>query len=73
MRRKIIDDYCLYYLNDLFGIKLINLLSELNVAFFFSLYGLCVLLYETFLTIFSLKTQQIEVRLLTLKSAFLSH
>ena len=34
MRRKIIDDYCLYYLNDLFGIKLINLLSELNVAFF---------------------------------------
>ncbi len=24
MGRKIIDDYCLYYLNDLFGIKLIS-------------------------------------------------
>ena len=34
MRRKIIDDCCLYYLNDLFGIKLICLRSELNVATF---------------------------------------
>ena len=34
MRRKIIDDYCLSYLNDLFGIKLIILRSELNVATF---------------------------------------
>ena len=32
MRRKIIDDYCLQYLNDLFRIKLIILRSELNVA-----------------------------------------
>ena len=31
MRRKIIDDYCFLYPNDLFGI---NLLSELNVATF---------------------------------------
>ena len=34
MRRKIIDDYCLKYLNDLFGIKLIILRFELNVAAF---------------------------------------
>ena len=34
MRRKIIDDYCLQYLNDLFGIKLTWLRSELNVATF---------------------------------------
>ena len=34
MRRKIINNYCLYYLNDLFGIKLIILRSELNVATF---------------------------------------
>ena len=32
MRRKIIDDYWLSYLNDLFGIKLIILRSELNFA-----------------------------------------
>ena len=34
MRRKTIDDYYLLYLNDLFGIKLIFLRSELNVATF---------------------------------------
>ena len=34
MRRQIIDDYWLQYLNDLFGIKLIFLRSELNVATF---------------------------------------
>ena len=34
MRRKIIDDFCLQYLNDLFGIKLICLRSELNVESF---------------------------------------
>ena len=34
MHRKIIDDYCLYYLNDLFGIALIILRSQLNVATF---------------------------------------
>ena len=34
MRRKTIDDYYLLYLNDLFGIKLIFLPSELNVATF---------------------------------------
>ena len=34
IRRKIIDDYCLSYLNDLFGNKLIILRSELNVANF---------------------------------------
>ena len=33
MRQKIIDDYW-QYLNDLFGIKLIILRSELNVATF---------------------------------------
>ena len=31
MRGKIIYDYSMYYLNDLFGIKLICLRSELNV------------------------------------------
>ena len=31
MSRKIIDDYCLLYLNDLFEIKLIILRSDLNV------------------------------------------
>ena len=34
MRRKIIDDYWLSYLNDLFGIKLIILGSHMNVATF---------------------------------------
>ena len=34
MRRKLIDDSWLQYLNDLFGIKLIILRSELNVATF---------------------------------------
>ena len=34
MRRKISNDYRLQYLNDLFGIKLICLRSELNVASF---------------------------------------
>ena len=34
MRRKIIDDYLLKYLNDLFGIKLIILWFQLNVATF---------------------------------------
>ena len=34
MSRKIIDDCCLQYLNDLFGIKLIFLRSELNVQTF---------------------------------------
>jgi len=34
MRRKIIDDYRLQYMNDLFGIKLICVRSELNVASF---------------------------------------
>ena len=28
MRRKIIDDYCLYYLSDLFGIKFLRLSSS---------------------------------------------
>ena len=34
MGRKIIDEYCLYDLNDLFGIKLICLRTELNFATF---------------------------------------
>ena len=34
MRRKIIDDFCFQYLNDLVGIKLIILQSELNVPTF---------------------------------------
>ena len=34
MRRKIIDDFWFSYLNDLFGIKLIILQSQLNVATF---------------------------------------
>ena len=34
MRRKLINDYWLKYLNDLFGIKLIILQSELNVPTF---------------------------------------
>ena len=34
MSRKVIDDYWLNYLNDLFGIKLIILRSEINVATF---------------------------------------
>ena len=34
MRGKIIDDYYLYYLNDLFGIKLICIRSELNLSEF---------------------------------------
>ena len=34
MRRKIIDDFKLYYLDDLFGISLIFLRSEANVATF---------------------------------------
>jgi len=33
-RRKITDDFRLFYLNDLFEIKLIILRSELNVATF---------------------------------------
>ncbi len=39
----------------------------------FNLYGHYVLRYETSLTIFSLQTQQIEVRFVAIKSAFLSH
>ena len=37
------------------------------------MYGRCVLWCESFVTIFSLKTQQIEVRLVAINSAFLSH
>ena len=39
---------------------------------FLNLYGRYVIRYETSLTIFSLQTQQIEVRLVAIKSAFLS-
>ena len=34
MRQKIIDDYRLYYMNDLFEIKLIFLQSESYIAIF---------------------------------------
>ena len=40
---------------------------------FLNLYGRYVLQYNSFLTVFSLQTQQIEVRLVAIKSAFLSH
>ena len=54
MRRKIIDDYRLYLLNDLFGIKLIFLRSELYVATFCTSIDVYVLRYKSVLTIFSL-------------------
>ena len=46
---------------------------RVECCIFLNLYGHYVLRCESFLTIFSLNTQQIEVRLVTIKSAFLSH
>ena len=51
-------------MNDLFGIKLMILRSELNVETF--------RIYESLLTIFSLYTLQIEVRLVAIKSDYFS-
>ena len=64
MRQKIIDDYCLYYLNDLFRIKLFFFTIQVECRNFLNLFG-CYLF-----TIFSLQTQQIEVRLVAIQSAF---
>ena len=62
MRRKIIDDFRLLYLNDLFEIKLIS-------SFFLNLYGRYILRYESFLIIFSLSTQLTQqVKLVAIKS-----
>ena len=52
---------------NLFGIKFNYLSSESTInCNFVNLNGRCVLRYESFLTIFSLKTQQIEVRLVAI-------
>ena len=52
MRRKIIDDYWLKYLNDLFGIKLITIRCECYN--FLNLYGRSVLQHGSILNNFSL-------------------
>ena len=54
-------------LNDLFGIELILLRSELEYCNFLNLYER-VLWYESFLTIFSFWMKKIEVRLVTIKN-----
>ena len=54
MRRKIIYDYRLKYLNDLLEIKLIFFTVLVVCINFLNLYGRYVLRYETSLTIFSL-------------------
>ena len=72
MRRKIIDDYCLQYMNDLFRIKLIfyDPSSMLHLSKF--VWTRYVLRHGSFLTIFSLQTQQIDIRLVAIKSAYFS-
>ena len=54
MRLKIIDDYRLEYLNDLFEIKLIFFTILAVCCNFLNLYGRYVLQYKSFLTNFSL-------------------
>ena len=54
MRRKIIDDYRLKYLNDLFEIKLFFFTNPVVNCNFFNLCGCYNLQYKTFLTIFYL-------------------
>ena len=39
MRQKIIDDYCLYYLNDLFRIKLFFFTIQVECRNFLNLFG----------------------------------
>ena len=65
MLRKIIDDFRLLHLNDLFEIKL-------SSYFFPNLYGRYILQYKSFLTMFSLQTQQIKVRLVAIKNDYFS-
>ena len=52
--RKIIDDYRLEYLNDLFEIELIFFTIRVVYYNFLNLYGRYVLRYKSFLTIFLL-------------------
>ena len=69
MWRKIIDYYRLYYLNDLFEIKQIfyGLSSMVHLyEFVWTLRSSVLVVFN----IFSLQTQQIEVRLVAIKSAF---
>ena len=54
MWRKIIDDYSLYYLNDLFDINLIFYGLKAVCSNSLNLYGRYALRYETSLSIFSL-------------------
>ena len=72
--RKIIDDFRLWHLNDLFEIKLIILRYESYIATFL----ICMdatffsISRKSFLTVFTLNTQQIRVRLVAIKSDYFS-
>ena len=59
---------CLYYLNNLFGIKLIFLRSESDGMITFSIWVDATL----FSTCRFLQTQQLEVRLVAIKNAYFS-
>ena len=72
MLQKIIDVYCLWYLNDLFGIKLIILRSELNVATFW----ICIdIVFNNFLLIDATDRSKIssDINVKTAKPSLVSH
>ena len=68
---KIIDDCCLQYLNDVFGIKLIFLRSKSYVAIFSICMGIRSSVCDVFNN-FLLITQQIEVGLVAIKIDYFS-
>ena len=59
------------YLDDLFEIKWIGFTIRVEYCNFLNLYGRYILQYKQFLTILSLQTQQIELRLVVFKSDFI--
>ena len=71
MSRKLIYDYCLKYLY-IFLNWIDYFTFWVEYCNFLNLYGRYVLQHESILTIFSLLTQQIEVRLLAINIEYLS-
>ena len=73
MWRKIIDDYRLYCLNDLFEIKWIFYGLSRMLQFSQFVWALSYLVLVVFNNFLLIDATDIEVRLVAIKSAFLSH
>ena len=73
MWRKIIDDYRMKYLNNWFEIKLIFCGLSCMLQFSEFVWALSYSVWDVFTNFLLIDTQQIEVRFVAIKIAFLSH